>query len=204
MVVVAAAATMGHVNAQGINADLISCDASNPNQQWMYHPGSDNHIVLKHNGWCLDVEDYGTTPGKACHRSIGLGNARLGAFTHLDTCCCCSCSGSNVWTFLCHPSDKNPAHQNQAWQMKSDGNYARAEVESDTERHGDREQRARACVSEARNIAHLCTHTTCPGHRHHHLHAVWPLCVHHWWCSERHQCAAGHLHVWRRQAAVEH
>lgn len=69
MVVVATAATMGHVNAQGINADLISCDASNPNQQWMYHPGSDNHIVLKHNGWCLDVEDYGTTPGKACHRS---------------------------------------------------------------------------------------------------------------------------------------
>lgn len=70
MVVVAAAATMGHAHAQGINADLISCDASNPNQQWMYHPGSDNHIVLKHNGWCLDVEDYGTTPGKACHRSI--------------------------------------------------------------------------------------------------------------------------------------
>ena len=42
---------------------------------------------------CLDVEDYGTTPG------------------------------STVWVYTCHPEDTTPAHQNQRWSFAASGAY---------------------------------------------------------------------------------
>jgi hypothetical protein len=41
--------------SQGVNARLYACDASSPTQQWQPGP-TDNEIVQKNGGACLDVD----------------------------------------------------------------------------------------------------------------------------------------------------
>lgn len=78
--------------ADGINALVNTCGGGNEAfQAWQVDTSAMAHITLKSTGECLDISNYGTT------------------------------DNSNVWTFACHPEDKKPAHQNQAWTVNSNG-----------------------------------------------------------------------------------
>jgi hypothetical protein len=69
----------------GIAITAQTCDAAKVTQQWDIKGGSMDHIVLRQSGKCLDINNYATG------------------------------AESIVQEYDCHPDDKDPSHQNQAW-----------------------------------------------------------------------------------------
>ena len=57
LLLVCAALAVAGARAQGVNVDMMPCNASSPHQQWAINPTGLDHIILLGNGHCIGASE---------------------------------------------------------------------------------------------------------------------------------------------------